>query len=128
MDVTPLVPVGVQMIHGYGDGRFRIAEAVLDGPVLVMPEATVPWPVAVDLDPATLDPDTLSPILRADPPFDILLIGCGAKQVFLPPALRQRIRDRGPVVEMMDTGAACRTFNLLLAEARRVAAALLPVG
>lgn len=128
MDVTPLVPVGVQMIHGYGDGRFRIAEAVVDGPVLVMPEVTVPWPVEADFDLATLDPETLNPILRADPSFDILLIGCGARQVFLPPTLRQSIRDHGPVVEMMDTGAACRTFNLLLAEARRVAAALLPVG
>ncbi|NQW08482.1 MAG: hypothetical protein HQ481_01175 [Alphaproteobacteria bacterium] len=128
MDVTPLVPVGVQMIHGYGDGRFRIAETVIDGPVLVMPQTTVPWAVATDLDLTTLDPETLNPILRAEPGFYILLIGTGARQVFLPPALRQSIRDQGPVVEMMNTGAACRTFNLLLAEARRVAAALLPVG
>ena len=44
------------------------------------------------------------------------------------PALRAAIRARGPVVDVMDTGAACRTYNVLLSEARRVAAALLPVG
>ncbi|MEQ8397143.1 Mth938-like domain-containing protein [Thalassobaculum sp.] len=128
MDVTPLVPEGVQIIHGYGDGAFRIAQVVHQGPVLVMPEMTVPWAVEVGtaLDP--FDLATLEPILSADRRFDILLIGTGPKQVFVPPAVRQAIRDRGPVAEMMDTGAACRTFNVLLTEGRRVAAALLPVG
>ncbi|MEQ8818022.1 MAG: Mth938-like domain-containing protein [Thalassobaculum sp.] len=127
MDVTPLVPEGVQIIHGYGDGGFRIAQVFHRGPVLVMPETTLPWSVvpASALDP--LDLDALEPILAAEFRFDILLIGTGATQVFVPPAVRQRIRERGPVAEMMDSGAACRTFNLLLAEGRRVAAALLPV-
>ena len=126
MDVTPLVPEGVQIIHGYGDGGFRIAQVFHRGPVLVMPETTVPWAVvpATALDP--LDLDALEPILAAASGFDILLIGTGATQVFVPSAVRQRIRERGPVAEMMDSGAACRTFNLLLAEGRRVAAALLP--
>jgi uncharacterized protein len=44
------------------------------------------------------------------------------------PALRQRLRTAGIVVDAMDTGAACRTYNVLLAEGRRVAAALLPAG
>lgn len=127
MDVTPLVPEGVQLIQSYGDGAFRIAQAVHHGPVLVMPEATVPWPVAPATALVPLVPATLEPVLGAEPGFDILLIGTGPTQVFIPPALRQQIRSRGPVVEMMDTGAACRTFNLLLAEGRRVAAALLPV-
>ena len=128
MDVTPLVPEGVQLIHGYGDGGFRIAGILHRGPVLVMPEITLVW----DVDPATavkpLDLATLAPILTAEGGFDILLIGSGARQEFLPPAVRLEIRERGPVAESMDTGAACRTFNLLLAEGRRVAAALLPVG
>ena len=133
VDVTPLVPQGVQMIHGYGDGRFRIGEQSHDGPVLVMPETTLPWTLQGDLDTAApsleaLNLETLAPILKAEQRFDILLIGCGARQVFLPPRLRREIREYGPVAEVMDTGAACRTFNLLLAEARRVAAALLPVG
>lgn len=128
MDVTPLVPEGVQIIHGYGDGGFRIGQLRYQGPQLVMPMLTLPW----DVDPATaLSPlalDGLEPILADEEGFDILLLGTGVTQVFVPPALRRAIRDRGPVAEMMDTGAACRTFNLLLAEGRRVAAALLPVG
>ncbi len=128
MKVTPLVPQGVQMIHGYGDRRFRIGEVSHEGPVLVLPETTVAWDVSAELDVAALDTGTLDPILRAEPRFDILLIGTGGRQVFMPPSLRRTIREFGPVVEVMDTGAACRTFNLLLAEARRVAAALLPVG
>jgi uncharacterized protein len=127
MDVTPLVPEGVQIIHGYGDGGFRIAQVFHRGPILVMPETTVPWAVEPATALAPVEPDTLAPILGAEIGFDILLIGTGRAQVFIPPAIRQRIRERGPVAEMMDTGAACRTFNLLLAEGRRVAAALLPV-
>lgn len=128
MEVTSLVPDGVQVIHGYGDGRFRIAETVHEGAVLVMPESTVPWSVEDPAALAALDPDTLTPVLEAEQPFDILLVGCGARQVFISAESRASVRARGPVVEMMDTGAACRTFNLLLAEGRRVAAALLPVG
>lgn len=128
MDVTPLVPEGVQIIHGYGDGGFRIAQLRYQGPVLVMPQVTLAWAV----DPAgalsPLELAGLEPILADAEGFDILLLGTGASQVFVPPAVRRAIRERGPVVEMMDTGAACRTFNLLLAEGRRVAAALLPVG
>ena len=127
MKVTPLVPQGVQVIHGYGDGRFRIGEVSHEGPVLVLPEATMAWEVSGDLDVAALDTAPLAPMLQAEPRFDILLVGTGGRQVFMPPSLRRTIRSFGPVVEVMDTGAACRTFNLLLAEARRVAAALLPV-
>lgn len=128
MDVTPLVPEGVQIIHGYGDGGFRIAQVHHLGPVLVMPQATLSWPVRPESAFAPLDLGGLEPILAADEAFDILLLGTGRSQIFVPPAVRREIRERGPVAEMMDTGAACRTFNLLLAEGRRVAAALLPVG
>ncbi|SDF16201.1 MULTISPECIES: Mth938-like domain-containing protein [Thalassobaculum] len=127
VDITPLVAQGVQIIHGYGDGKFRIGEVSHTGPVLVRAENTQPWDVSVDVAIAELDLATLGPILDAEQTYDILLIGTGTKQVFLPPALRSRIREKGPVAEVMDTGAACRTFNLLLAEGRQVAAALLPV-
>lgn len=127
VDITPMVTQGVQVVHGYGDGRFRIGDVSHEGPVLIRPEATVAWDVAADVSIPDLPLDTLAPILEAEMRFDILLIGTGARQVFMPPALRGRIREKGPVAEVMDTGAACRTFNLLLAEGRRVAAALLPV-
>lgn len=127
VEITPLVAQGVQIIHGYGDGKFRIGEVSHTGAVLVRPEDTQAWDVSVDVALAELDLATLAPILEAERRYDILLIGTGTRQVFLPPAMRGRIREKGPVAEVMDTGAACRTFNLLLAEGRRVAAALLPV-
>lgn len=127
VDITPMVAQGVQIIHGYGDGRFRVGDVSHTGPILVRPENTLGWDVDPEANLAALDLATLGPILEAEPRFDILLIGTGTKQVFLPPALRRDIRDKGPVAEVMDAGAACRTFNLLLAEGRRVAAALLPV-
>jgi uncharacterized protein len=133
MDVTPLIPEGRQIVQGYADGHFMVSQVVYDGPVIVMPEQTVAWPIAwtSDSDETALlgafDIASLEALFQIDGTFDILLIGCGRKQVFIRPDVRQSIRDKGPVVEMMDTGAACRTYNLLLAEERRVAAALLPI-
>lgn len=133
MDVTPLIPEGRQIVQGYADGHFKVNQLVYEGPVLVMPERTETWSIGwvSGADEAsllnTLDLASLAVLFEAEGLFDILLIGCGRKQVFIRPDVRRAIRERGPVVEMMDTGAACRTYNLLLAEERRVAAALLPI-
>jgi len=122
MDVTPLIPGGRQVIESYGPGGFRITGVAHAGAVLVFPERTLPWTAdrfaAVDL--AALQP------VVAHGAIEILLLGCGARLEPLPPALRQALRAHGIGVDAMDTGAACRTYNVLLAEDRRVAAALIP--
>lgn len=125
MDVTPLIPEGRQVIEAYGDGGFRITGARHQGPVLVFPEETLSWTVD-SFD--KLDLASLEPIMRRLPPLEILLIGCGRRMEFVHPELRARVRAAGPVIDVMDTGAACRTYNVLMSEARRVAAALIPVG
>ena len=125
MDITPLVPEGRQLINGYGDGRFRIAGEVFESGVLVFTETTVPWPVTT-VDEISID--ALEPIVSADPSVDILLIGCGPKFLMPPKVLREELREVGISMEWMDTGAACRTFNVLLSEERRVAAALIAVA
>ena len=124
MDVSPLTPAGRQMIEAYGDGGFRIAGTAYHGSVLVMPERTLPW--------STASCDGLSFTSFAElVPFaatiDVLLLGCGRRVLFVPPALRAELRAAGMVLEAMDTGAACRTYNVLAAEDRRVAAALIAV-
>lgn len=124
MDVTPLIPSGRQFIQSYGNGGFRISEQRYDSAVLVMPELTVAWPVA-EVGEATSD--SLSALRDASPAIELLLIGCGSSMAFIPRDLRQALREWGIVVDGMDTGAACRTYNVLLSEDRRVAAALLPV-
>jgi uncharacterized protein len=121
MDITPLVPEGRQIVQSYGAGRFKISGIAYQGSVIVFPERTFSWPIAQVDD---IDLGSLAPVLEAEPPVDILLVGCGAMMKLLPNDLRQSCRSRGIGVDVMDTGAACRTYNVLLAEARRVAAAL----
>ena len=122
MEITPLIPEGRQVIESYGDGRFRVSGVAIEGSLLILPMATFPWSV-VDVAGATLD--SLSPILTADPPVEILLVGCGKRLVPLAPALKSALRERGIGADPMDTGAACRTYNVLASEGRSVVAALL---
>ena len=124
MDLTPLIADGRQVIEGYGDGKFRIAGIVHMGPVIVFPTRTITWAIGSigDLGLASLDP-----VLNADPAIEVLLVGCGPRLVPLERSLRLALRERGIGADPMDTGAACRTFNVLLTEERRVAAALIPV-
>jgi uncharacterized protein len=112
-------------IDAYGGGGFRVSGAIHRGSIIILPDRVVPWPVS---DAAALTRESLAAVVAAVPLVEILLIGCGPRVAFIPPALRQALRESGLVVDAMDTGAACRTFNVLRAEERRVAAALVAVG
>ncbi|SEH34367.1 Mth938-like domain-containing protein [Magnetospirillum fulvum] len=124
MDLNPRLAPGRQLIQAYGDGGFVIAGQRWLGSVLVFPETTQAWGCA-DID--SLGLDSLAPIIAAAPIPELLLVGCGSLLRPLPPTLRATLAAAGIRVETMDTGAACRTFNVLLTEERRVAAALLAV-
>ena len=124
MDVTPLIPQGRQVIESYGDGGFRVTGERYHGSVLVLPDWSAPWPLSA-IGELTLE--SLEPVLAAEPPVEVLLIGCGSAMAFIDPDLREAARARGVALEPMDTGAACRTYNVLMAEDRRVAAALIAV-
>ena len=123
-DITPAVPLGRQLIQSYGDGGFTISDRTYDHPVIIFPERTLVWKPC-DLAVPTLE--AFSAVFDADPPVDILLVGCGPISLFMPLIFRKMIKEKGVVLEPMDTGSACRTYNVLLAEERRVAAALVPV-
>ncbi len=129
MDLTARSPGGRFMIEAYGDGRFRIAGHVHTGSVLLAPDRILPWPAAslASLSPQQIF-DQLSPLLSpaAQRP-EILLIGCGPRIAMIAPATRALFKAQGTAVEPMDTGAACRTYNVLVAEDRLVAAALIAV-
>jgi uncharacterized protein len=124
MDVTPLIPAGRKVIDAYGDGGFRVSGERFIGSILLFPDRVLPWSAR---DFAELDRDALAPFVGMTPPVEILLVGCGARMEFVSPALRSELRGLGLVIDAMDTGAACRTYNVLLAEERRVAAALIAV-
>ena len=126
-DITPPLPEGRQLIQRYGGGGFRIAGTDHAGSVLVTPDRTLPWPVtdAMNIDLASLSPLFTGTEERAAGA--VLLVGSGPAIVPLAPELRREVRRAGFGIEIMDTGAACRTFNFLLAEERAVVAALIAV-
>ena len=124
MDLTPAIPPERQVIETYGEGRFRISGMAHAGSVLVLPRRTLPWIVG-DFSGATME--SLDPLFSSGEAIEILLFGCGRNPTAIPAGLRAGLRGRGIVAEPMDTGAACRTYNVLLAEERRVAAALIAV-
>lgn len=126
MDLTPLIPSGRQIVESYGEGRFRVAGQLHQGAILVFPERTLAWSVA-SAEQASLE--NLGPVLAGarEGIVELLLFGQGPRMLLVPAALRQGLKAVGIVVESMDTGAACRTYNVLMAEGRRVAAALIAV-
>jgi uncharacterized protein len=124
MDVTPLVAANAPLIKSYGDGGFTIRGQRWDGSVLIMPDRVVPW-AATCFDDISLD--SLSDIFGYQPLPEFLLIGVGREMRLLAPPLRMDIRAKGLITEPMDTGAACRTWNVLLTEGRQAAAALIAV-
>lgn len=124
MDITPVVGAEFQLIAGYGDGGFTISGTRHEGSVLILAKQTLAWPVSTMAD---ITADTLRAAIDYHPLPGILLIGCGRSMTALPKGLRQTLRGHGIVVEPMDTGAACRTYNVLLTEGRDVAAALIAV-
>jgi uncharacterized protein len=124
MAEAPTGSTVVQVIEAYGAGGFRVSGRAFRGSILVLPDGIQPWPVS---EMSQLNPDSLALVLGAHG-VEILLIGCGARTAMIAPALRQALRERGVVIDAMDTGAACRTFNVLRAEGRQVAAALIAVG
>lgn len=125
MEISPQVPAGRQLVDAYGDGGFRIGGIAIKGSVLVMPERTLAWPVAGMEDVAFASFAALMPYAAE---IQVLLLGCGRRTALVPSALRSELKSAGMVLEPMDTGAACRTYNVLAAEDRRVAAALIAVA
>ncbi len=124
MDIDPRALGDRQLIQSYGEGRFRISGTVHDGGVLVFPERTLPWPVT-SVRGVTVD--SLAAVTAAEPAVEILLLGCGSRFETIPAALKEALREAGVMVDSMDTGAACRTYNVLVSEGRRVAAALIAI-
>jgi uncharacterized protein len=117
-------PALVQVIRTYGPGRFTIGEREWREPVLVMPNATVPWKAT---SPEELSLESLAPLREGETPTELLVLGCGARAAFVPLPLRAELKAAGLALEAVDTGSACRIYNVLLAEGRRVAAALIPL-
>jgi len=109
------------LIRAYRVGELQINDAVFRDPVIVSASAIAPGPeVGVE----ALRAAHAAPVLALEP--ELVLLGTGARQQFPDPEFGAQFLRVGIGFEVMDTGAACRTFNVLIAERRRVAALLLP--
>jgi uncharacterized protein len=111
-------------IEAYGNGGFAFAEMSHRGSLLCLPDAIWAWPVA---EPGQIDRASLARVFAAANGIDTLIIGTGT-DVWLPPSdLREALRAVKVVLDTMQTGAAVRTYNIMIGERRRVAAALIAV-
>ncbi len=112
------------VITSYGDGGFRIGDRRHEGSLMVCVDAMMSWPVAGMPD---VTPATLAGIVEWVSRVDILLLGCGRDSAVPSREVREFLRSHAIVVDTMSTGAACRTYNILMAEDRLVAAALVAI-
>jgi uncharacterized protein len=115
---------GQHLIDAYGDGGFRFAEMSHRGSILALPSGVRAWDVTA---PEGIDARSLASVIAEAGAVELLLVGTGADIRPLAPALRARLREAGIALEVMQTGAAARTYNVLVAERRKVAAALVAV-
>jgi uncharacterized protein len=112
---------GIHLIRGYGESELRIDDAVYRGAVILSASTILSEPGIRDLNELiALDPPR---ILALDP--EIVLLGTGQKQIFPAASFGAQFLQVGIGFEVMDTGAACRTFNVLVAEQRPTVAVLL---
>lgn len=123
MEFTLEVPQNQFFIRSVSAEGIRVGQEIFVSPFIISGQRIVPqWNVeSVD----DINEESLQAIFDLEP--EVILIGTGDKQVFLPPATQVHFFRRNFGFEVMTTDAACRTFNVLAAEGRHVVAALLPL-
>ena len=117
MRLSEVTFTDAQPIDGYGPGFFRVGGEVAQAPVCVHPGGTFDWGGYEDT----------ASLLTLVSEIDVLFVGTGADTAHVPVAFREIIESAGIGVEPMNSPAAARTYNVLVSEGRRVAAALLGV-
>ena len=120
MRMTEISLEGQRPVDGYGLGGFRIAGEWHAGSLILLPSGIRPLEGAPSVE-------SLAAVFAAAEALDVLLVGMGGDIVPLPRPLRAALEEAGIGVEVMSTPSACRTYNVLLTEHRRVAAALVAI-
>ncbi len=112
-------------IDAYGGGGFRVSGIRIEGSILILNDELRPWPVT---SLAGLGPDAIAEVLAAGlEQVEFLLLGIGPRVAPPPRALREALQAAGMGLEVMDTATAARIYNVLAAEGRRLAAALIAI-
>jgi uncharacterized protein len=112
-------------IDAYGGGGFRVSGQRHEGSLLILDDAAQPWQ-ASSLE--ALTPDDLAPVFASGlGTVEFVLLGTGAVQALPPRSVREALQRAGIGLEFMDTATAARMYNVLAAEGRRLAAALIAI-
>lgn len=128
MKMTPTEFAGAQPpIDGYAPDGFRVAGQFRGGASILAPGVVAAWTAAAG-PASTIGAEAAAELAPLAGRVDVLLIGVGPELVALPTAFRAALEAAGLRFDPMGTPAACRTYNVLLSEGRRVGAALLPIG
>ena len=123
MEFNLEVPQNQFFIRSISDKGIRVHDAFYNNPFIISGQRIVPeWDVKSIED---ISEENLQVIFNLQP--EVILLGTGETQVFLPPAIQVHFFRRNFGFEVMTTDAACRTFNVLVAEGRHVVAALMPL-
>ena len=112
------------LIDAHGGGGFRFAGMSHRGSLLCLPDGIWAWPVAA---PAALTDAALSLVFAGAGDLDFFILGTGAEPWIVPDVLRARFREAHMSLDAMTTGAAVRTYNVMLMESRRVGAGLIAI-
>jgi uncharacterized protein len=124
MTAAPPRYPGRAPVDAYGNGGFRFAQMSHRGSILCLPSGIYAWSLASAQE---IGVGSLAPALAERDALGVLLLGTGRRQQLPDAEVRRVFEAAGIALEAMDTGAACRTYNVLLAEGRPVGAALLAV-
>jgi len=112
----------LQIVHAYGNGGFRIAKQPYSGHQLVFMRQTLSWDIS---SPDDITISSLQPIIEAQP--ELILFGLGEIATSHLPEIRAALAEHHIKMDVMNTPAACRTWNVLLTEGRKAAAALVAI-
>jgi uncharacterized protein len=113
------------LIDAHGGGGFRFAGLSHRGSLLCLPDGIWVWPVT---EPAQASEETLARVFAEAGELDFFVFGTGAAPWIMPEALRARFRVAQVSLDTMTTGAAVRTYNVMLMENRRVGAGLIAIA
>ena len=124
MDITPLIKGDRKIINSYGAGRFVVSGKEYAHSVIVSPLAVDAWNVH---SPFVWSEAVIEQLVENAKDVEVILVGTGKNMVLMPAKWRDLFREKKISIDVMDTGAACRTYNVLLSEERKVLAALILV-
>jgi uncharacterized protein len=123
-DITPLIPAGKKIIESYGAGSFKISGEKFENNIIIFPDSVHKFnPEAIE----NTKYEDIYEIEKQSDSIEVLLVGCGKTTEFFSNEIEAKLKSKNISIDYMDTGAACRTYNVLLSEERKVAVVLIAV-